>query len=205
MPDSPRNTTGPTESRHTMTVAIVPRPWPAQPAAARGAWRFAKALEGAPAPGLQWVLRRNCSFSPRQLLGVYLLLCVVSLAIALGLSWHGASPVLAFAGIELLLIGLALLLYARHATDHERITLAGDALCVEHQRGSHLDRKQFRSAWVRVEPSAGDGSLVELSGEGRQVRVGRYLGADQRAPLAQELRAALRTSARPTESGIEPK
>jgi uncharacterized membrane protein len=52
----------------------------------------------------------------------------------------------------------------------------------------------FRAAWVRVEPRHGEGSLVELSGDGRQSFVGRYLRADLRTPLAQELRAALRAS-----------
>ena len=188
-----------------MTVALAPRPWPAPAATPRGAWRFASKLDDAQTPGLQWVLRRNCSFSPRQLFAVYLSLCVVSLVIALAFTWHGASPVLAFATIELVLVGLALLVYARHATDHERITLAGDALCVEHRRGPHLDQTQFRSAWVRVEPQAGDGSLVELTGEGQRARVGRYLRPELRTPLANELRAALRCGALPHGSGIEPK
>jgi uncharacterized membrane protein len=47
---------------------------------------------------------------------------------------------------------------------------------------------------VRVEPSAGEGSLVELSGEGRSVRVGRHLRPEWRDELAQELRRALRQS-----------
>ena len=51
---------------------------------------------------------------------------------------------------------------------------------------------QFRAAWVRVEPRRGEGSLVELSGDGRQSFVGRYLRPEMRTPLAQELRVALR-------------
>jgi uncharacterized membrane protein len=157
------------------------------------AWRFAQALDGG-AAGLQWVLKRNCSITPGQLFGTYLALCAVSLAIALGFTWHGASPVLAFAGIELLLVGAALLVYARHAADQERITLANGALSVEHQRGLQTELTQFRAAWVRVEPRHGEGSLVELSGDGRQSCVGRYLRPEMRSPLAQELRAALRAS-----------
>ena len=167
------------------------RPWSASPAPGGGAdiaWRFARAS----ADGLQWVLKRNCSFSPGQLFGTYLALCSVSLVIALGFTWHGASPVLAFAAIEMVLVGAALLVYARHAADQERITLAGGELSVEHRRGSVTERTQFRAAWVRVEPRHGEGSLVQLSGDGRQACVGRYLRAEMRSPLAQELRAALR-------------
>jgi uncharacterized membrane protein len=176
-----------------MTAATAPRSWPAPNAGTAAAWRFARALEGG-AAGLQWVLKRNCSITPAQLFGTYVALCAVSLAIALAFTWQGASPVLAFAAIELLLVGAALLVYARHAADCERITLADGALSVEHQHGLQTERTHFRAAWVRVEPRHGEGSLVELSGDGRRQCVGRYLRPDMRTPLAQELRAALRAS-----------
>ena len=175
-----------------MTAATAPHSWSAPAAGPQGAWRFARDIDDGGVTGLQWLLRRNCSFTPAQLFGAYVVLCVLSLAIALGFTWQGASPVLAFAGVELLLVGVALLVFARHATDHERITLAGDALRVEHRRGHQTECTQFRAAWVRVEPRHGEGSLVELSGDGRRSFVGRYLRSDMRTPLARELRIALR-------------
>jgi uncharacterized membrane protein len=51
---------------------------------------------------------------------------------------------------------------------------------------------RFRAQWVRVEPTAGEGSLVELSGQGHRVRVGRFLRPELRAAFARELRACLR-------------
>jgi uncharacterized membrane protein len=161
------------------------------------AWRFGRLLTVEGRQVLQWVLRRNCSMSPRQVFGAYLLLCFVSLLIAGGFTWWGAAPVLAFAAVELTLVGIALLIYARHAADRETITLEGEALWVEHRCGNHVERAEFRSAWVRVEPQHGEGSLVELSGQGRQVRVGRYLRPELRTPLAREIRCALRSSAVP--------
>jgi uncharacterized membrane protein len=158
-----------------------------------GPWRFAQVVQQVDAgPTLQWLLKRNCSLTPAQLFGSYALLCSVSLAIALGFAWQGAVAILAFAGLELVLVGMALLVYARHAADQERITLQGDALTVEHCHGSQVECTRFRAGWVRVEPQAGDGSLVELSGDGHQSCVGRYLRPELRAPLARELRAALR-------------
>lgn len=177
-----------------MTAAFVPVPWPraASPSAPM-VWRFARVVPSA-SHGVQieWLLKRNCSISPAQLFGVYLSLCAVSLTIALGFTWHGASPVLAFAGVELLLVGVALLVYARHATDHELLALAGDALTVTHQRAGQAECTEFRAARVRVEPVAGDGSLLELSGDGERLLVGRYLRPELRQPLARELRAVLR-------------
>jgi uncharacterized membrane protein len=48
---------------------------------------------------------------------------------------------------------------------------------------------------VRVEPSADDRSLIELSGKGRRVSVGRYLRPELRPVLAREIRSALRGAA----------
>ena len=99
---------------------------------------------------------------------------------------------MAFAGFELLLLGAALAVYARHATDCETITLAGRELAIEHRCGVGVASARFRAEWVRVEPARGDGSLVEVSGEGQRTCVGRYLRPEWRRQLAQELRLALR-------------
>lgn len=180
-----------------MTASVASSPWSRAAAGRPADWRFARVVDGGAeaqaAPRLEWLLQRNCSLTPAQLFGVYLSLCTVSLVIALGFAWQGASPVLAFAGIELLLVGGALLIYARHAADHERITLAGDCLAVLHQHGGHTDERRFRAAWVRVEPLTSDRSLIELTGDGQSSRVGRYLRPELRQPLAQELRSALRS------------
>lgn len=176
-----------------MTVTFAPSPWPAPPSPRiDAAWRFGRALEGPAQRGFQWILPRNCSITPRQLLKVYLSLCAVSLAIAWGFWAAGAPAVFVFAGLELVAVGMALALYARHAADRETITLSGRELAVEHRFGRSVDAARFRAEWVRVEPSAGDGSLVEVSGEGRRAQVGRYLRPEWRAQLAREIRAALR-------------
>ena len=175
-----------------MTATLVPGPWSATAVAARTAWRFGRRLEDSAAQGMQWVMRRNCSITPRDLVAVYLTLCAVSLAIAAGFWVYGAKSVLAFAGLELVALGAALVVYARHAADCETITLAGRELAIEHRCGVGVECARFRAEWVRVEPARGDGSLVEVSGEGRRTCVGRYLRPEWRGQLAQELRLALR-------------
>ena len=181
---------------NSMNTTIAPAYWPVA-GVPPSAWRFGRSVEDDGAQRIEWLLKRTCSITPRQLFAVYASLCAVSLTIALGFTWAGASPVLAFAGIELLLVGAALLIYARHATDHERITLAGEALSVEHQQGPQMQRSEFRAAWVRVEPLSSDRSLIEVAGDGRTARIGRYLRPELRHSLAQELRAALRSHSRP--------
>ena len=143
---------------------------------------------------VEWKLKRNCSMAPRQLLGFYSVLCVLSLAVATFFWWQGARMVMPFTWVELVAVGVAMLVYARHAADNESIALRDDRLTVELASGNRLERVEFQPQWVRVEPEAGDGSLVELSGQGRRVAVGRYLRPDLRPVLANELRMALRHS-----------
>ncbi|MFM8768655.1 MAG: DUF2244 domain-containing protein [Rubrivivax sp.] len=176
-----------------MLASTAPSNWSARPAV--GAWRFGRALAGeGGTSGVQWVLRRNCSLTPAQLAGFYASMCVVSLGIASGFALYGAPVVLWFAGIELVLLALALLVYARHATDADTVTLSGQDLTVEQSFGAARTSARFRAPWVSVEPSHGDGSLIELSGQGQVARIGRFLRPEARADLARELRSALRHS-----------
>lgn len=150
---------------------------------------------------VQWLLKRNCSLTPRQLLQFYAVLCAVSLGIA-GLFWlQGATLVLPFAWLEVLALGVAILTYGMHAGDSENIRLQSDKLTVEHACGGHTDRVEFRPDRVRVEPEHGDGSLIELSGQGRRIVVGRFVRPELRRQLADELRRALRGD--PAEPGAQ--
>jgi uncharacterized membrane protein len=147
---------------------------------------------GAGDHSLQWLLKRNCSATPRQMMGFYTSLCLVSLAIG-GFFWiQGARLVMPFASLEILAVGAALLVYSRHATDRERIRLRPGRLTVEHVFGRRVERAEFAPAWVRIEPAHGERSLIELSGQGQRITVGRYVRPELRRQLAEELRWALR-------------
>jgi uncharacterized membrane protein len=141
---------------------------------------------------IHWFLQRNCSVTPAQLVWLYASLCVVSLAIGTIFWWLGATLVLPFAWLELAAVGAAFVVYARHAADGERISLQGRQLVVELESAGRLERAEFDREWVRVEPSAADRSLIEVSGRGRSVNVGRYLRPELRPALAREIRRALR-------------
>ncbi|MDP3823634.1 MAG: DUF2244 domain-containing protein [Burkholderiales bacterium] len=141
---------------------------------------------------VQWVLKRNCSITPRQMLWFFGSLSLVSLAIG-GFFWQqGATLVLPFAWIELIAVAAALFVYTRHATDSEHIELQPGRLIVEHACGRRVERVEFVPSWVRVEPESGDRSLVELSGQGLRICVGRFVRPELRRQLAEELRWALR-------------
>lgn len=144
---------------------------------------------------ISWLLRRNCSVTPAQLAWLYASLCVLSLGVATVFWFQGAVLVLPFAWLELAGIGLAFLVYARHATDGERIWLRGRRLVVELETAGRLERSEFDRERVRVEPSVDDRSLVGLSAQGRRVNVGRFVRPELRPVLAQEIRRALREGA----------
>lgn len=141
--------------------------------------------------GIHWALKRNCSISPAQMGAAMGVLSVVSLLVA-GFFWfQGVVLVLPFAVLELLALSVAFVLHARHAADRESICVSSGRLVVEQEVAGQLLRSEFVGDWVRVEsPARGD--LVEVSGGGRSVRVGRYVRPDLRATLAWEMRQALR-------------
>lgn len=143
---------------------------------------------------IHWFLKRNCSVTPAQLGWVYASLCVVSLGIGTFFWFRGAPMVMPFAWLELAAVGAAFLVYARHAADGESISLQGARLVVELESAGTKRRAEFSREWVRIEPRAGDGSLIEVSGQGRSVEVGRYVRPELRPALARELRMALRDS-----------
>ena len=141
---------------------------------------------------VQWLLKRNCSVTPTQLVRLYVSLCVVSLGIASFFWMQGAHLIMPFAWLELLAVGAAFVVYARHARDGEKIVLQGPRLLVELDHGGRTERAEFSREWVRIEPRGGDGSLIEVSGQGRSVVIGRHLRPELRPALAREIRFALR-------------
>jgi uncharacterized membrane protein len=141
---------------------------------------------------IHWFLGRNCSVTPSQLGWLYASLCVVTLGIGTFFWFQGAVLILPFAWLELAAVGAAFVVYARHAADREHILLSGRRLVVELEHAGRLQRAEFNRDWVRVEPAVDDLSLIEVSGQGRRVIVGRYLRPELRPQLAREIRRALR-------------
>ncbi|HUN91505.1 MAG TPA: DUF2244 domain-containing protein [Burkholderiaceae bacterium] len=153
------------------------------------------------AAGERWIVKRNCSASPRQLAGVLASIVVVSAGVALGFAACGLWLVLPFVGAELVALGVAFVAYARHAVDSECIDLDGTWLSVARHDGSGCREWRFVAAWTRVEVEAvrglGARTRVLLASRGEQVEVGRHAHEARRLQLAHELRIALRSRAAP--------
>jgi uncharacterized membrane protein len=142
----------------------------------------------------EWTMQRNCSLAPRQVALAYAVLCTFSLSVSLGLLLlHGVWIVLAFSLLELALVGLALLVYARHALDHEHIRLDEGCLLVECVEAEHCRQARLDPLWTRViVPEERPRALIRLESRGVKVEVGRFVTDVRRRQVARELRQALR-------------
>ena len=157
--------------------------------------------EAAPAPVAdEFVLRRNCSLSPRALMGVFGSVAALSFAFGVGFAALGAWMVLPFAGVELLALTAAFLVYGAHATDGEKVRLSDGLVVVEVINGNAVQVHEFPAWQVRLIAEDGPGNLwsgrmatrrLYLACGNRRLEVGRHLGVQRRVAMEGDLRAAL--------------
>ena len=144
----------------------------------------------------EWLLRRNCSLTPRQTLTAYLALSALSLGVALAFLLHGVWQVLIFTAIELAAVATAFIWYARHAADYEHIVLTAGCLLVERMSAGRASQTVLEPYFTRVAKPDSPRSLVRLEAKGVTLRVGRFAPDAQRRRLAEELQQALRDQKR---------
>jgi uncharacterized membrane protein len=146
------------------------------------------------ASGSSLLLKRNCSISPGGMLRVFGLLALAALGIATGFALAGAWLILPFAGLEVLALGAAFVVNARHATDFERIEVSNGRLTIEIAEADRVACYVLdpRVAKLRLEKDEGYGARVLLRTPGRDVEVGRHLDPEARAEFAAELTKRLR-------------
>lgn len=163
-----------------------------QPAPRVGGWlgEAADAGTGTPADD-RWSLQRRCALTPSQF-GACLAGLVLVSALVAGFFWAmGARFVTLFAGLEVLVVGLAFAWHALHAADGERLHLADGQLHIEQRQGLQITHEQVPLSGLRV-TAAADGS-IELNARGRRWTLGRQAaGAARRQALA-GLRRAVST------------
>ena len=141
------------------------------------------------ARGFSVILKRNCSISPAGLACVFAALGVAALAIGAGFALLGAWLILPFAGLEVLLLGAAFFLQARHATDYERIELDQGRLAIDVSQAERVSHYELDARVARVETR---GRHVVLRGGRQALELGRHLDDESRAAFAAELEKRLR-------------
>ncbi len=136
-------------------------------------------------------MRRNCSVTPMQLLSLFATLALLSLGIAVFFWWQGALLVLPFTLLELLALGVAFRVYARHATDGEVVDLQADGLRVQREEAGVVTTDWFEPSQVRIGLPEKPSDLIAIRAGRRELRLGRHVRPEVRRVLGREIRKAL--------------
>jgi uncharacterized membrane protein len=120
---------------------------------------------------------------------VFAALSMLSLMVAVFFWLMGAPWVMPFACLELAALGVAFVVYTRHAGDAEWIAIQGDQLLVHCCHGGRWTQWQAGLVWLRV--GLAPNGLVELKAAGQGLQVGALASSGQRQKLVRELRSAL--------------
>jgi uncharacterized membrane protein len=139
----------------------------------------------------EWVLKKNCSISPRQLAQAYMALCLASFLVATYFVMHGAWVVMVFALLEMSAVAAAFLYFGRHATDRECISLSEAELLVELVQAEQSLSFRLDPRRTRVAIPEPRQRLIRLEANGERVDVGRYLTERKRQEFAKELNREL--------------
>lgn len=160
------------------------------------------------------VIGPNASMTASMAVGVMGVMATVSLGIAALFAWNGFWPILAFAGLELAALGLALHVVLRRNRYREVIIFEGTRLKVDCGMvggGARLSIDWSRSSTrVQLEPGIHRNAPTTLSlvNGSRRLTLGRCLTDEGREAIAQRLRelilAGWRVPAQETAQGMAP-
>jgi len=139
-----------------------------------------------------WHMKRNCSFTPRQVGYFYLSMLLFSSLIAAIFLVQGIWMILPFTLIELTALGIALLIYARHALDYESIAIDGNVLTVEKNIGGKLERHEFNSKWLQLKQEDHGKRLIRIEQSDKELPIGIFVPVDARPEFYQDLRQQIR-------------
>ena len=144
-----------------------------------------------------FVSRRNCSIGPRGLFAVFASLSLLSFGFGLAFAAHGPWLILPFAGLEMLVLGVAFVACGRGAGDFEQIRVAAHAVTVFQVVRNRQSVREFNPRWARLAITRRpQGVSVVLSQSGKHTELGRYLGFERRLAFAAEFSSAFQRAAR---------
>ncbi|MFZ4114106.1 MAG: DUF2244 domain-containing protein [Polynucleobacter sp.] len=137
-------------------------------------------------------MKRNCSFTPKQVGYFYLSMLMFSSLIATYFLVQGIWMILPFTIIELTALGIALLIYARHALDYESIAIDGSSVTVEKNIGGKLERHEFNTKWLQLKQEEDGKRLIRIEQSDQELPIGIFVPVDARAQFFKDLRQQIR-------------
>jgi uncharacterized membrane protein len=141
------------------------------------------------------ILQPNRPLSPRGMMIVIGFVALISFCAGIMFMLHGAWPVTPFFGADVALLAWAFRASVRASRRCEHLLLTNESLLIERvSPKGEVKREEINSYWLRVDhddPELMGAELALVSGRSRWV-IGSFLGAEERASLADALRKALR-------------
>ena len=138
-----------------------------------------------------WLMKRNCSFSPKQVGLFYLSIVSFSLLVA-GYFWLlGAWMILIFTSLALLVLTIALYVYSRHALDYEKITITGKQLIVEKSWGGKVQSEEFNTIWTKLYCGGTGRHRLALKSSTKEVPIGFFVVMNEQEQFEKELKSYL--------------
>lgn len=141
--------------------------------------------------GWEWLLKRNCSISPYQMAGIFLLLALVSLCIGISFYLMGATLILPYCFLEIAVLLLAFLYNAKHANDYEQLIIEPYLIKVTSKNGNCETSIELNRLLSRVEQLENQGSLISITQGAKQVYFGNHIHVSLRERLWREIRLKL--------------
>ena len=135
----------------------------------------------------EWLLKRNCCLTPKQLALAYSVLFLMSFTVAAICVAMGAWQIIFFTLLELTAVTVAFLVYARHATDCEHIALSADCLLIEQSDGGKVRQMRLDPLSARIGVPKQPRDLIQVEARGVRVEVGRHVTAARRIQVAKEM------------------
>lgn len=138
------------------------------------------------------VIRRNCSLTWGQTKCAISLLALAPLSVAFAFALAGLWPVVPFAGLELLALGLCFYHCARSAAEREVVTVSEAEVAIEKGRKQVEKKWSFNRHWavIALDHPAGTWhpSRLFIRAHAQGVEIGSFLLEQERFALAGELR-----------------
>ena len=141
------------------------------------------------------VLEPNRPLGPKGLALVIGFVALVSFVTGVMFALRGAWPVTPFFGADVALLAFAMNASVKAARRRERLILTSERLLIERISPNGLSRREeINPYWLHVDHEDPEllGAELALVSRGRRWIVGSFLGAEERASLAEALRRALR-------------
>lgn len=151
---------------------------------------------GASLPRYRKLIRRPRALSRRGLRWLFAVCAIASGGIGAAFSALGAWLVLPFAGLEVAVVGVALVLVARQRADYELVVVDDERLRIVRRADGRQECVELQRYWVRVSLARGIygwyPSRLLVKSHGRAVEVGAWMTDEAREAFAQELAAVMR-------------